>query len=118
MSAILPQFELGPRLGGAKVLYQRSGIIARMITMLSAMSAAWSTTPALRQALGSFAAFVGLAVIALLAWMAFDYVVLLPSEQSFNQGQSQRAERSPLKRDTEEIVERLSRVERAMGGDE
>ncbi|SDR03362.1 hypothetical protein SAMN05216278_3362 [Halopelagius longus] len=82
-----------------------------MITMVSAMSAAWSTTPVLRDAFGTFWLFLSTAVLVLCAWMVFDYAVIYPSEQSFNQGQSQRAERSPLKRDTEEIKRRLKDLE-------
>jgi len=106
-SGLIPQFELGPRLGGLKMLYQRSGIIARMITMLSAMTAAWSTTPILRNVLGTFINFVIVASIILVLWMVFDYVALIPSEQNFVQGQAQRSERSPIKQDTEEILDRL-----------
>lgn len=112
----IPQLELGPHLGAFKVLYQRSGIIARMITMLSAMSAAWSTTGVLRDVFaGSFIAFLGFAVLILLLWMVVDYTVIIPSEQSFNQGQSQRPERSPLKRDTEEIINRIDELETELG---
>lgn len=112
----IPQLELGPHLGALKVLYQRSGIIARMITMLSAMSAAWSTTGVLRDVFGgSFLAFLGFAVLVLLVWMVIDYAIIIPSEQSFNQGQSQRPERSPLKRDTEEIIERVEQLEEQAG---
>lgn len=108
----LPQIELGPTLGGLKVLYQRSGIIARMITMLSAMSAAWSTTAALRDIfLGEFALFLAAAACVLILWMVVDYSLIIPSEQSFNQGQAHRPERSPLKRDTEEIISRLDQLE-------
>jgi len=104
----VPQVELGPHLGGAKTLFQRSGIIARMITMVSAMSAAWSTSTTLRELFfGSYALFLGSAIAALCAWMVFDYVLIIPSEQSFRQGQAHRTERSPLKRDHEEIQEQL-----------
>jgi hypothetical protein len=100
--------ELGPHLGGAKSLFQRSGIVARMITMASAMSAAWSTTPLLRDVfLESFLLFGLAAVGALGAWMVVDYTVILPSEQTFRQGQAHRSERSPVKRDTEQILAEL-----------
>lgn len=115
----LPQLELGPHLGGLKVLYQRSGIIARMITMVSAMTAAWSTNAALRNIFfNSFLAFLAAAVLVLLVWMVVDYMFLIPSEQSFRQGQAHRTERSPLKRDTEEIIDRLDHVTVADGGDD
>jgi len=114
----LPQLELGPHLGGAKSLFQRSGIVARMITMASAMSAAWSTTPVLRDAfLGSFVLFGLAAVGALGAWMVVDYVFILPSEQTFRQGQAHRSDRSPVKRDTEEILAEL-REAATDGGEE
>lgn len=108
----IPQVELGPHLGGLKTLYQRSGIIARMITMLSAMSAAWSTSATIRSLfVGEFALFVSAAALALVAWMVVDYTVILPSEQSFRQGQAHRSERSPVKRDTERILSQMRSVE-------
>lgn len=119
----LPQLELGPHLGGFKVLYQRSGVIARMITMSSAMSAAWSTNAGLRDLfLNDWRLFALAAVATLVAWMVFDYMFLIPSEQSFRQGQAHRSERSPLKRDTEEIIGRLNdagiQVRAADGGED
>lgn len=114
----LPQFELGPHLGGFKVLYQRSGIIARMITMTSAMTAAWSTNQTLRDVfLGSFLVFMAAAGAVLCLWMVFDYVALMPSEQNFRQGQAHRSERSPLKRDTERILDELDETAVADGGE-
>ena len=104
----IPQIELGPHLGGLKTLFQRSGIISRMITMLSAMSAAWSTSATIRQLFGGeFVLFVGAAVAALGGWMVVDYALILPSEQSFRQGQAHRSERSPVKRDTERILDEI-----------
>lgn len=103
----LPQVELGPRLGGAKRLFERSGIVSRLITMVSAMTAAWSTSETVRTVFfDSFTVFILVASLLIVCWMGFDYIVLLPSEQSFNQIQSQRAERSPMKRDTEELLDR------------
>lgn len=117
---LLPQMELGPRLGGAKVLFQRSGIVMRSVTMMSAMVSAWSTTPLVRDLFfNDFKIFTGVVVLSLCAWMAFDYTVLLPSQQTFNQGQAHRAERSPLKRDTETIINQLQERSVATdGGDE
>jgi hypothetical protein len=108
----LPQVELGPHLGGAKTLFMRSGIVTRMITMLSAMSAAWSTSHTLRSLFaGSYFLFVGAALLVMGGWMVFDYVLILPSEQSFRQGQAHREERSPLKRDHDEMMQRLEALD-------
>jgi len=106
---VLPQVELGPRLGGLQVLYQRAGsLVFQPVTMISAMGAAWSTTPALQEVFaGSFLVFVLAVAVFGLAVMGGYYMFVLPAEQRFNQVQSQRAERSPLKRDTEQILEEV-----------
>lgn len=120
----LPQFELGPHVGGLKVLYQRAGsIIFQPVTMTGAMMAAWGTNPGIRELFfGSLVLYFGSLAVVGLVWAAIYYSCVLPSEQSFNQGQSQRPERSPLKRDTEAIRERIDELEhrlaaRADGGD-
>jgi hypothetical protein len=82
-----------------------------MITMASAMSAAWSTTPVLRDAFLGSSILFGLAAIAALGgWMVLDYTLILPSEQTFRQGQAHRSERSPVKRDTEEIQREIREI--------
>lgn len=121
---ILPQWELGPRLGGLKVLLQRGGFLMQMITMGSAMISAWATSQTLRAVfLHSVSLYFASTALLIAVWLVVYYSVILPSEQTFNQTQSQRPERSPLKRDTEQILDRLEAVEqrqqmRADGGTE
>lgn len=104
----IPQLELGPHIGGIKSLFQRSGIVTRLITMISAMSAFWSTNDTLRNLFnGEYIIFIGAAFFAMGLWMVFDYTVVLPSEQNFRQGEAHTKERSPLKRDHEEILRKL-----------
>lgn len=104
----IPQLELGPYVGGVKLLFQRSGIVTRLITMISAMSAFWSTNNTLRSLFGgNYPLFIGSALLVMAVWMVFDYVVILPSEQNFRQGEAHTKERSPLKRDHEEILRKL-----------
>lgn len=113
----IPQLELGPHLGSFKVLYQRSGVVMRTITLVAALTSAWSTTPPLRSFfLDSSALYFGAVLLVGLLWMVVDYTAILPSEQSFRQGQSQRSERSPLKQDTERILNRLDQRAVADGG--
>lgn len=108
----IPQLELGPYIGGAKLLFQRSGIVTRMITMLSAMSAFWSTNNTIRVAFsGNYVLFIATAFIAMGLWMIFDYTVVFPSEQNFRQNEAHTKERSPLKRDHREILRRLDEKE-------
>jgi len=104
----VPQLELGPYIGGAKLLFQRSGIVTRLITMISAMSAFWSTNNTIRAAFqGNYVAFIAAAFVAMGVWMIFDYTVIFPSEQNFRQNEAHTEERSPLKRDHERILQRL-----------
>lgn len=107
----LPQLELGPHLGGAKLLFMRSGIITRMITMFSAMGAFWSTSKTIRSVFGSFLLFVLAAIVAMGVWMVIDYTLIYPSEQNFRQNQAHREERSPLKRDHEDILSQLEQLD-------
>lgn len=115
----IPQFELGPKLGGLKVLYQRSGsLVFQPVTMVSAMVGAWSTSPTVRDLfLGSIVLYFGsVFVLGGLAMTAY-YVAILPSEQRFNQTQSQRSIRSPLKRDTEAIRDELEEIKARLDDD-
>lgn len=118
----LPQFELGPHLGGLKVLYQRAGsLLFQPVTMAGAMMGAWGTNPGIRELfLNSLLLYFGSVVLMGGIVITVYYVAILPSEQSFNQGQSQRPERSPLKQDTEAILEEVrsdSQPAVADGGD-
>jgi len=104
----IPQLELGPYVGGVKLLFQRSGIVTRLITMISAMSAFWSTNNTIRELYaGSYTAFIATALVMMGAWMIIDYTVILPSEQNFRQNEAHTSERSPLKQGQEEILAEL-----------
>lgn len=102
------------RLGAARRLFQRSGILSRIITMWSAMTAAYSTTPILQDVFGSLVGFLVVGTGALGLYGAADYMGIMPGEQGFGQHQSQRAERSPLKRDTEGLHKRLDELEQTL----
>lgn len=109
----LPQVELGPFVGGMKQLYQRAGtLLFQPVTMVGAMMGAWGTNPGIRDLFhNSLAVYFGSVVFLGAAVMTLYYIAVLPSEQSFVQGQAHRAARSPLKRDTEDIISRLERLE-------
>lgn len=109
----LPQFELGPHLGGLKVLYQRAGsLVFQPVTMVSAMTGAWATSPMVQRLfLDSLLVYFGSVVLLGGVVMTTYYMFILPSEQSFNQVQSQRPERSPLKQDTETILGEIKELE-------
>lgn len=120
----LPQFEpvgsLGPwlvRLGGFKVILQQSSFPMQAVTMVNASIGAWATSHSLRSTFNHNPwLFAGVVTAALSAWLLLYVTVIYPGEQGFNQGQSQRSERSPLKRDTEAILEKLEQREPATDG--
>lgn len=96
------------RLGGAKMLVQRSGVVANKITMVSALTAAWATNPSIQDVfLGSFALYIGSAFLAIAVYGLVDHACILPGEQGYTQEQAHQASRSPLKRDTERILDQL-----------
>lgn len=116
---VVPQLEptgrgrrLLIRLGGAKRILQQSSFPMQAVTMVNASISAWATSQTLRSVFGgSFALFAGSVTTLLLVWLLVYFSVLLPGEQAWGQGQSQRTERSPLKRDTEAIRDRLDDLE-------
>lgn len=106
------------RLGGAKMLVQRSGVVANKITMVGALTAAWGTNPGVRELfLGSFVLYIGSAFAFIACYALIDHFMILPGEQGYTQEQAHQAERSPLKRDTEAILDRLDRRTATDGGD-
>lgn len=107
---LIPQIEPGPnarRLGGVYQLVQRTGVPVRILNTLMLGQILWSSTPWVRQFFPNiFALYAALAVLVG-GYMVFDLSVILPFQQGFSQYQSQRSQRSPLKQDTEKILERL-----------
>ena len=100
------------RLGGAKRIIQQSSFPMQAVTMVNASISAWATSAGLRSLFQHSALlFAAVVLTGLLGWMAAYFSFILPGEQAWGQGQSQRTERSPLKQDTEAILERLEELE-------
>lgn len=100
------------RLGGAKRIMQQSSFPMQAVTMVNASIGAWAASAWLRGVFWNDARLFAFTVgLGLIAWMVAYFSVILPGEQAWGQGQSQRTERSPLKRDTEEILTRLNELE-------
>ena len=122
---VVPQIEpdggaasLQVRLGGLKRLLQSTNFPMQAIVVGNTSITVWVTSDWLRTLFFNEPLLYALTVlVSLVAWLALYYIVILPGEQSWGQGQSQRPTRSPLKRDTEHIIQRLEALERE-GGDE
>lgn len=109
--------EVLVRLGGLKRLLQSTNFPMQAIVVGNTSVTVWATSAWLRALFLNDPRLYALAVFAaLLAWLSVYYVVILPGEQAWGQNQSQRPARSPLKTDTEEILDRLDALE-ATGAD-
>lgn len=116
---ILPQVEpvgwMEPilvRLGAGKRILQQSSFPMQALVLVNTSISSWSTNAGVRTFFHNDARLYALTVtLALAGWMGVYYTAILPGEQGFGQGQSQRADRSPLKRDTEDILSRLDTLE-------
>lgn len=119
---VIPQLEpvgwLGrwqTRLGGFKRILQRSNFPMQVIIMGNTSITAWETSSTVRGwFLNDVRLYAASVILALTMWMVVYYSFLMPGEQGWGQTQSQRAERSPLKRDTEAIRERIDDLERRL----
>lgn len=102
---------LQTRLGGLKRLLQSTNFPMQAIVVGNTSITVWVTSQWLRRLFLNDPRLYALAVaVALLSWLAVYYIVILPGEQAWGQGQSQRVERSPLKTDTEHIRKELEAV--------
>lgn len=100
------------RLGGMKRLLQSTNFPMQAIVVGNTSVTVWVTSEWLRALFfgepALYAATVGLAMVA---WLSVYYTVLMPGEQAWGQGQSQRVERSPLMYELVEVREKLENLE-------
>jgi hypothetical protein len=106
MSKLLPQLELGEwgqRLGGAKQMVQRASTPLNIGNTLMLGGVWFSSSDFAQQVFGSIWAFYSLLAFLALSYVAFDYIVLFPAEQSFAQHQANTTARNPAMRLLEDI---------------
>lgn len=110
---VVPQIEpdgghagIQTRLGGLKRLLQSTNFPMQAIVVSNTSITVWVTSEWLRALFLNDPRLYALAVaVAMTAWLSLYYVVILPGEQAWGQGQSQRVERSPIMRKLEQIQE-------------
>lgn len=110
---VIPQIEPGPiarRLGGVYQLVQRSGVPIRILNTGMLGSVLWSTSPMVREVFPNIFALYAALFVAVACYMVVDLSVILPFQQGFSRHQGERAERSPLKQDTEQALDRIDEV--------
>lgn len=100
------------RLGGFKRLLQSTNFPMQAIVVGNTSITVWVTSEWLRALFYNDPRLYALTVaVALVSWLSVYYVVILPGEQAWGQGQSQRIERSPIMRELKAIREQLDESE-------
>lgn len=121
-SKLLPQVELGPRIGGIKELSTRLSFYNGTFQSLVLAAIFYGGDPAiphtgltLQQVVPSVFLFYGvLGVVAALVGL-WEHSVMVPAQAQYNQQQQFQGQRSPIMREVERLHERLDELE---GSDE
>lgn len=114
MSRLLPQLELGPRIGGAKELATRVTFYNGIANTLMVAGVYYASNPVvpgtpsrLQSVVPSVAFFYGLLVLGGIAAMVFEHVMMVRAQAEYNQLQQFGENVSPLRRDVVELAERV-----------
>lgn len=100
------------RLGGFKRLLQSTNFPMQAIVVGNTSITVWVTSEWLRALfLGDPRLYALTVMLGLTGWLAVYYVVILPGEQAWGQGQSQRVERSPFMRELVALREQVDEIE-------
>ena len=115
---LLKQYSIGVSVGGVKDLLQRSLFYVTAINFFLLIITSWGII--LRDHIAqyiswfTFPVFVGLLVFVILFAMLIEYKFILPATWKFiNRQRYQHGE--PLKSDLQKVLDRLDRIEKALG---
>jgi len=111
---ILPQIELGPRIGGMKELATRVTFYNGIANALMVAGVYYQSNPVipgtplrLQEAVPTIAAFYGSLFFMGLVAMAFEHIVMVKAQAEYNQTQQFDENVSPIRRDLVETRERV-----------
>lgn len=114
----LPQFELGPRIGGAKELATRVAFYNGIANTLMVAGFYYQSNPIvpgtpyrIQDLLPAIEAFYLALFIGGFIVMVFEHVVMVRAQAEYNQLQNFAENVSPIRRDVQEIRERLDEME-------
>lgn len=115
---LLRQHNLGSSIGGLKDIVMRTMFYVTALNFIMLVVTSYSVS--LRDFMGnyvgwfSFPVFLGILVFILFVAIIIEYKFILPSQWNFVNKQQYEHE-SPIKKDMEEIKDRLTAMERHMG---
>lgn len=117
MSRLLPQLELGPRVGGMKELATRVTFYNGIANTLMVAGVYYGSNPIipgtpvrLQDAVPSVAAFYAALVGFGLAAMAFEHVMMVRAQAEYNQLQQFGENVSPIRQDVLELKDRVEEL--------
>lgn len=101
------QKEMSSWLGGLDYLLRRTAFWFSILNLILISHVFFVTSPAIQDFFGSYWLFLVILGFGLLALMAFEYMIMVPSAMRFQQEQTYKSYRSPL-------WPRLDRIEREL----
>lgn len=108
------------RLGGMKRLLQSTNFPMQAVVVGNTSVTVWVTSQWLRSLFfGEPLLYAATVAVGLFAWLSAYYTVLMPGEQAWGQGQSQRVERSPIMQELQSINDKVDpdTGDKGFGGD-
>lgn len=112
----IPQIEWGRKwsniIGGTKTLMTRSQFVLLLYTSLNTALTTWAVSDTVRQLFrGNVALYILSIAAGGVAMMLFVFIVMLSADITFGRQEIEDSDRSPLKSDTEQILDRLDELE-------
>lgn len=114
---IIPQIELGSRVGGVKELATRVAFyngIANSLMVAALYYGSNPTIPGLGIPLQTLAPSIAFFYLFLIAGgfsvMIWEHIVMVPAQASYNQEQQFNKRRSPIRRDVHRLEEKVDRL--------
>lgn len=118
MSQLLPQLELGPRIGGAKELATRVAFYNGIANTLMVAGFYYQSNPIIpgtpmriQDVLPAVEAFYLTLIIGGFGVMLFEHVVMVPAQAEYNQLQDFKENRSPIRQDIQDIKDTLEEMD-------
>lgn len=106
------QKEISGWLGGLSFLLRQTVFYFSAVNLVMITHVFYVTSPTVQSFFGSYWLFLVVLGLGLLALMAFEYVVMLPSMFRFQQQQLYMSRRSPIYEEVLEIKRRLEELEK------
>lgn len=120
---LIPQFELGPRLGGIKELGTRLSFYNGIANSIMVAGIFYTQNPHLpfvgniQEVIPNIGAFYLSLVLFASLLAIWEHVVVIPAQAAYNQRQDFNPERSPIRQEVQEVQEDVEDIKREVQDD-